>query len=443
MRTHSNRLTRWAAGILGVGALLACAGGCPAPSGAEFPQGATIGLQKVADGFTAPVALAWPDDGSGRIFIVSQIGLIHIIDANGALRSTPFLDLRDRIVELSESYDERGLLGLAFHPQYADNGRFFVYYTAPASDAVPADSDSENHISEFRVSADPDIADASSERLLLRIAKPQATHNAGQLAFAPDGTLLIATGDGGGVGDADAGHTPGLGNAQDKSKLLGKILRIDVDSEEPYGIPPDNPLLDDPEARPEIWAYGLRNPFRFSIDAQPGGAMRVFAGDVGQSLREEVNLVTAGGNYGWRVREGSLCFDPDAILSPPDECAATGADGEPLIDPIIEYSHAVGTSVIGGAVYRGEALPELRGKYIFGDFTSGFLAADGLLFAATEQADGSWSTEQLAVQGRESGLGEYLYAFGVGPDDEMYILTNNVPSPRGDGGAVYRIVPAE
>lgn len=444
MRTSPTNQVCRATALAGVVTFLSLTTGCPLPSEPGFPAGPQIGLQKVADGFTAPVALAFPDDGRGRMFVVTQPGVIHVVDADGALLPTPFLDLRDRVVELNTSYDERGLLGLAFHPDYAANGRFFVYYTAPASDAVPAESNSETHVSEFRVSSDPDIADASSETLLLRIAKPQMAHNAGQLAFAPDGTLFIATGDGGGVGDAETGHTPGLGNAQDKSKLLGKILRIDVDSAEPYGIPANNPFANDATAAPEIWAYGFRNPFRFSIDELPAGGTRLFAGDVGQSLTEEVNLVTAGGNYGWRIREGSQCFDPDAILSPPSDCPTVGADGEPLIDPIIEYSHSVGTSVIGGAVYRGSALPDLQGKYIFGDYTSGFLAADGLILAATEQADGSWSTVELRIVNRDEGeLSLYLYAFGTDLTGEMYVLTNDVPSPRGTGGAVYKITPAQ
>jgi glucose/arabinose dehydrogenase len=234
----------------------------------------------------SPVGLAAPPDGSGRLFILDQIGAVRIVDADGMLLPAPFLNLADRMVPLAVegafSYDERGLLGLAFHPDYATNGRFFVFYTAPKGADQPDEFDSESHISEFHVGADPNVGDPASEQVLLRIGKPQSNHNGGQLAFGPDGFLYISTGDGGGANDTGDGHNPAIGNGQDKTTLLAKILRIDVDSGSPYGLPPDNPFLADPTARPEIYALGTRNPWRFSFDS--GGAHRLFVGDVGQDL---------------------------------------------------------------------------------------------------------------------------------------------------------------
>jgi len=426
--------------LVALSALLSLLVGCPFFDDDRAPAGAPgVRLTRVASGLTAPVALAFPADGSGRMFVVSQTGTIEVFGEDGTRATAPFLDIRDRVVALSPSYDERGLLGLAFHPEYAANGRFFVYYNAPTDD--PA-SDSEVRLSEFRVSAaDADTADAQSERILLRILKPQAPHNAGQLAFGPDGYLYISTGDGGGVGDAETGHNPLIGNAQDKGSLLGKILRIDVNSDgEIYGIPPDNPFIADAGARPEIWALGFRNPWRFSFDDGPGGTGRLFAGDVGQALREEVNIVVSGGNYGWRVREGTLCFDPEAIAAPPADCADTAADGAPLIAPILEYGHAEGSSVIGGYVYRGAAAPAMRGRYVFADYSQTFLVPSGRILVAEETADGRWSFEEMRVAGVSTGrVDRYIYAFGRDPEGELYVLTNSVPRPVGDGGEVHRI----
>src|SRR5690606_9823083 len=217
------------------------------------------------------------------------------------------------------------------------------------------------------------------------------------------------TGDGGGIGDADVGHSP-QGNAQDLANLLGKILRIDVDAGEPYAVPPGNPFVGRPDARPEIWAYGLRNPWRFSFDQTPAGQTRLFAGDVGQAIHEEINLIQRGGNHGWRIREGVACFDPVAVTLPPADCPDTAPDGTPLIDPIIDYTHADGTAVVGGVVYRGDDVPELAGRYIFGDFAHTPAGANGRLFVATESDDGTFSHEPLRVAGVLGGqLGRYLY----------------------------------
>lgn len=413
--------------------------GCPTVPPDVGDPADVIGLELVADGFASPVAMADARDGSGRLFVADQVGVVHVIGSAGALLDEPFLDITDRLVGLSGSFDERGLLGLAFHPDYAENGRFFVYYSADRDADDPDGFDSENRVSEFRVSeADPDRADAGSERVLLDINKPQPNHNGGQLAFGPDGLLYISTGDGGGADDIGLGHTPDIGNAQDLTNLLGKILRIDVDSGDPYFVPTDNPFVDVADAMPEIWAFGLRNPWRCSFDS--GGSRRLFAGDVGQSAFEEINIIERGGNYGWRVRERSECLNGTA-------CASMDAAGEPFLDPIIEYRQQradgspLGISVIGGFVYRGSELGSLDGQYIFGDWSTGFIVPDGTLFAARENADGTWTSRELTVASQPTGrLGRFVLAFGQDADGELYVLTSQRTGPSGRTGAVFRIV---
>lgn len=419
--------------------------GAPPDNGTSPDQPPRVALRLIVEGITAPVALSEPDDGTGRLLIVEQAGRILVVGRDGELRSDPFLDIRERVVRLSTSYDERGLLGLALHPGFRDNGRFFVFYAAPPAADAPSGSDCEMVLSEFRASPpSAETADPDSERILLRIAHPQSNHKGGQLAFGPDGCLYIGSGDGGGAGDTGDGHTPGLGNAQDRASLLGKILRIDVDGGQPYAVPADNPFVDQAGAKAEIWAFGFRNPWRFAFDAPPGGPVRLLAGDVGQARVEEVDLVVRGGNYGWRIREGSGCFDPDNFGRVPASCPEVGAGGEPLIGPILEYSHAVGTSVIGGFVYRGAALPALRGRYVFGDFASATIPFGGVLFAAAEGQDGTWSFQELPVTGRSGErIGAFLYGFGQDGGGELYVLTSLTVGPAPNRGAVYKLVPPE
>ena len=238
-----------------------------------------------------------------------------------------------------------------------------------------------------------------------------------------------------------------LGNGQDKAKLLGKILRIDVDSGDPYGIPADNPLLGELGAYPEIWAYGLRNPWRFSFDA--GGGHRLFCADVGQNLFEEVNLITKGGNYGWHIKEGAHCFDAANPGTPGAQCPSVGLAGEPLIDPILEYPHTdsqgrpVGLAVVGGFVYRGSAIAGLLGAYVFGDLSTAFQTGDGTLFAADEATDGTWTKRELTIAGASGGrLGKFIFGFGQDGQGELYVLTSDNVGPVGTTGKVYRIVPA-
>jgi glucose/arabinose dehydrogenase len=403
-----------------------------------------VGLVQVAEGLTSPLTVIPPPDDSDRLFVVDQSGLIRILTSDGTLLSEPFLDLRARIVPLEAAFDERGLLGLAFHPGYATNGRFFVYYSAPLRAGAPEGFDHTSHVSEFRVSADPNRADPGSERILLQVDEPQFNHNAGTLAFGPtDGFLYIALGDGGGANDVGLGHTPEIGNGQDITNLLGSILRIDVDRGVPFAIPPDNPFVGR-EGRDEIFAYGFRNPYRMSFDM--GGSHELFAGDAGQELWEEVDLVVKGGNYGWNIKEGTHCFDPDNPTESPEECPDTGARGEPLIDPVIEYANhhqpgGLGAVVVGGNVYRGKTLPQLRGRYVFGDWSREFEDPDGTLFAAKRRRRGLWQMQELRVATNPSGrIDHYVLGFGQDEAGEIYVGATENTGPVGTTGKVFKLV---
>ncbi len=396
-----------------------------------------VKLKLVAEGFTSPVALTFPDDGTYRLFVVDQTGLIWII-SKGERIEKPFLDLRERVVKLNSFYDERGLLGLAFHPDYITNGHFYVSYSAPLQEgSSPAEWDHTTYISEFTVSStDPNQADPASERVLLAIDKPGYNYEAGHLAFGPDGTLYIATGDSVRDPAAEAGKY-----AQDTSSLLGKILRIDVngraDSGGEYTIPSDNPFIAG-EGRPEVFAYGFRNPYRFSFDISDSSKHpRLFVADVGQAMMEEVDLVIAGGNYGWSIQEGRTCFNPQNWAQPLESCITKG-----LSDPIITYAHQGDLSaIIGGMVYRGKLLPALDGGYIFGDWGKG----NGHLFVAYPPLFGAgiWNFTEIQFEppDDQAGMGQLL---GIGQDGnrELYLLTKDPGiGPIGNSGKVYAIIP--
>jgi glucose/arabinose dehydrogenase len=378
--------------------LVACGGGgggggggaAPTPAPPPAPPPALPALPAVilapfVGGLSFPVGLESPPDGTPRMFVVEQAGTIKIIQS-GALLPTPFLDISARVV----SVGEQGLLGLAFHPDFATNGRFFVYYTRGVSPAF------EIVISEFK-SLSANVGDPNSERELLTVPHPTfANHNGGQIAFGPDGFLYIGVGDGGSGGDPN-------GNGQNTQTRLGKMLRIDVTPLVGYAIPADNPFAAG-GGLPEIWAYGLRNPWRFSFD-QPTG--RLFCADVGQSTFEEVNLVTRGGNFGWNKMEGTICYPPGTA-----SCDTAG-----LSLPITEYGHdaAGGSAVIGGFVYRGTAIPGLVGTYLFGDFSS------GNVWGLRQDAQGAWQrtlmfTHSLAISafGRDAAAELYLVDYGNG-----------------------------
>jgi glucose/arabinose dehydrogenase len=432
-----------------------------APVQAQEADSPAVGLRLVAEGFTSPVALVEAPDGSGRRFVVDQAGVIRIISAAGNLLPQPFLDLRSRIVPLDPAFDERGVLGLAFHPGYAGNGRFFVYYSAPLRAGAPAGYDHTARVSEFRVSAtDANRADPASERIVLEVDKPQFNHNGGTLLFGPrDGYLYMSIGDGGGADDVGLGHVEDWyaanagGNGQDiQQNLLGNILRIDVNGGAPYAVPADNPFTGTAgcaDGCDEIWAYGFRNPYRMSFDL--GGARDLFVGDAGQELWEEVSIAVKGGNFGWNVKEGTHCFSTDNPDESPPECPDTvGAPhpraGDPLIDPVIEYANhhqpgGLGATVIGGHVYRGQALPQFSGRYVFGDWSREFEEPDGSVFVAMPRKKGLWHMEQLRIATSPTGrVGHYVLGFGQDLAGEMYVLTTDQTGPAGTTGKVYRLV---
>lgn len=403
-----------------------------------------IKLELVTDDqLAAPVQLESPKDGTGRLFIVDQIGVIYILNDEGELLDQPFLDIRNKVTNLKSGYDERGLLGLAFHPNFEKNGRFFVYYSAPPTPDTPENWDHVNRLVEYRVSSDnPNRANPEPVRTLLEMPWPYANHNGGTITFGPKGYLFIPLGDGGNRDDQGRGHAEDWyeqnegGNGQDiKQNLKGSILRIDVNQTsngQPYGIPAGNPFVGRP-GLDEIWAYGFRNPYRIAFNHQTG---KLFASDAGQEQWEEIDVVVKGGNYGWNIREGTHCFDAEAAEYFPFRCPETGKFGEPLIDPIIEYDHVKGTAVVGGAVYRGNEAPQLAGSYIFADWS-------GILFAATPPPKPSamWDRQVLQVKLQNGGkFNEYILSFGRDADYDLYVLTSDKSGPSGNTGKVWKVV---
>ncbi len=432
-----------------VAGLLAVA---PGPSGAVIPKGQIIELQTIASGMRAPIGATHAGDGSGRLFIWDQSGTIWIHDGTSLL-ATPFLNISSKLPALNPGFDERGLLGVAFHPNYETNGRFFVRYSAPRPGAAgePCFGTSrgchDEVLAEYHVSAgDPNLANPASEIILFRVAEPQFNHNGGMVAFGPDGYLYFSLGDGGGAHDGLADTPPShgpIGNGQNIETALGAILRIDVDAGPPYGIPADNPFVGGP-GLDEIYAYGLRNPFRFSFDSRPGGTNRLFLADVGQNLYEEVNIVTKGGNYGWVLREGKHCFDPFNPTVPPATCATTGAGGEPLIDPIIDYIHSEGgITVIGGFVYRGVCTSMLTGRYVFGDFSASFGTPGGRLYYLVEPTAGNYEIREFQIGMADVPYGLYLKGFGEDEDGNLFTCGSTALAPFGTGGVVHKIVPQD
>lgn len=393
------------AGVLSL-ALVICGCGSGTSNAPPPPPPPSLQLElvQVASGFSSPLDIQQPADSSGQLFVVEQGGRIKII-LGGNVLSTPFLDL-SVIPGFIESGGEEGLLGLAFHPNYAVNGRFFVNYTTRR-----LTGNLQTVIAEYRASPPSSNTALTAETILLTYDQPFNNHNGGGLAFGPnDGFLYIASGDGGNEGDPQ-------GNGQNVNTLLGKLLRIDVDSAPSpglaYKIPPSNPFVGQAGKRAEIWAYGLRNPFRFSFDRMDG---RLFVGDVGQDRFEEVDIVSGGDNLGWNIMEGNQCFSP-----------MTGCNQTGLKLPIFTYDHLQGDeTVIGGYVYHGTNIPALRGAYVFGDFIS------GRIWTLTQDAQGAWTrTQYLSVGGNSTA------SFGQDQAGELYVTnlsTGTVSRIRQVGG---------
>jgi len=357
----------------------------PAVGDARSP----VALKLVTDDLRGPTYVTHAGDGSGRLFVTEKGGTIALL-RNGQRAPKPFLDITALV---TSSGSEQGLLGLAFHPDYANNGRFFVYYTAKNGD---------NTLVRYQVSSDPDVADPATATVLFAQPDPAQNHNGGMLAFGPDTYLYVGMGDGGSAGDP-------WGNGQKRDVLLGKLLRLDVDHGEPYAIPPDNPWPSASDARGEIWAYGLRNPWRFSFDRATGD---LYIGDVGQGQYEEVDFQPAGEpggrNYGWNIREGMHCF------------RSQNCDTNGLVDPIAEYTHEFGCSITGGYVYRGAAMPQFQGNYVYGDYCS------GLIWTLKQTAPGQWAQNDLLDSKRS------ISSFGEDETGELYLTDL--------GGGLYQFV---
>ncbi len=378
-----------------------------------------IQLTSVATGFTEPLYLTHAGDGSGRRFVAQHAGRIRIIDSGGTVLATDFLNLGVTVgpniglarCTNASGGDERGLLGLAFHPNYISNGYFYVSYTRA--------SDGASIIARYSVSGNPDVASTTETIILGPIVQPQTNHNGGWMSFGPDGYLYIGIGDGGGAGDDDAGHNVSIGNGQDTTTLLGKILRIDVDNPQApnnYGIPATNPYAASVGSeRKEIFAYGLRNPWRSGFDRGTG---RLFSGDVGQGAREEIDIIVNGGNYGWRITEGNICHNPSS------GCSFAG-----LVAPIFDYPHSFGNlSVTGGYVYRGPSYPAIAGLYFYADYSSGRIwtlqeTAPGVFGNNTQRRDETFTISSFG----EDEAGEvYVCGFNNG---NIYRITDTDPQP--------------
>lgn len=395
-------MRRLAFSLIGLFFLLACGGGniggggvvTPPPGGGGGGGGTPqIALTQVVTGLSSPLDLQASPDNTNRLFVVEQGGRIKIIQ-NGAVAATPFLDISSKVTNSGEM----GLLGLAFHPSYAQNRKFYVNYVRTNA------GQRQTVIAEYlTTSTDANVADPNSERIMLVQNQPFDNHKGGQLAFGPDGFLYIGLGDGGSSGDPN-------GNGQNTQTLLGKMLRISVDppfaTGKQYGIPGDNPFFAS-GGLPEIWAYGFRNPWRFSFDSSGG---RLFVGDVGQNSFEEVDLVTKGANYGWNVMEGTHCFNPST------NCNQTG-----LTLPIHDYPRTDGTTVIGGYVYRGTAVTNLPGAYVFGDFGNGKIWM-------LQQNNSTWTRTDLLSSGKQ------ISAFGRDSSGELYVVDIT--------GSIFKIVKA-
>ncbi|KAJ8274821.1 hypothetical protein COCON_G00094460 [Conger conger] len=388
-------------------------------------------LEEVANGLRNPLAMVHSNDRTHRFFVAEQVGLVWVYLPDRSKLEKPFLNITQAVLTSPWEGDERGFLGLTFHPEYKYNGKLYVYYS------VQVGLDERIRISEFRVSAsDMNVVDHGSERIILEIDEPASNHNGGQLLFAVDGYLYVFTGDGGMTGDPFGEY----GNAQNKSALLGKVLRVDVNNNDRgplYRIPPDNPFLHEQGARPEVYAYGVRNMWRCSVDRgdhlTKEGKGRIFCGDVGQNKFEEVDIIEKGRNYGWRAKEGFSCYDKNLCIN------------SSLNDvlPIYAYPHKMGKSVTGGYVYRGCEYPNLNGMYIFGDFMSGRMMA-----LQENRQTRQWDYHEICMgkgqtclfPGLINNYHKYIISFGEDEAGELYFMSTSFPSATSPSGVVYKVV---
>lgn len=364
----------------------------------------TAKVRLISNGLHSPTAVTFP--GNGDIWVTEQTGLIRVIK-KGELLTDPLLDLRSKMIKVNGGYEERGLLGIALHPKFKSNKKFYVFYSAPAAPGL-------NHkgvVAEYRLTTKGKV-DPGSGRVILGIDEPEGNHNGGCIQFGHDGYLYISSGDGGGQGDKHGE----FGNGQNMNTWLGKILRLDVNARTGYRVPKDNPFVGRKSTKPEIWAFGFRNPYRFSFDRATGN---LFAGDVGQDLWEEVDIVKKSGNYGWKIVEGTHCFSPAA------NCNIKG-----VTMPITEYNHKEGVSVTGGYVYNGREITTLKSKYIFADWTGPV--------SYLQKVGNKWTKGKVKLQNIPPGL--KIIGFGEDVKGELYVLTNEDTGPGDAKGGIYKIV---
>lgn len=365
----------------------------------------SLSVKAIASGIQAPTAMVFPDNQ--HAWITEQSGKVRVIE-NGKLLVDPLIDVASKMFKLSNGYEERGLLGITVNPQFKINKKVYLYYDRSSS----LGSNHTGVLAEYKFSEATRKMDLNSERIILTVEEPDGNHNGGCIQFGPDGYLYLSLGDGGGQGDQHGK----IGNGQDMTSWHGKILRIDVDSESGYKVPKDNPFVGRAGIKPEIWAFGFRNPWRFSFDKVSG---QMFAGDVGQSTWEEVDIVKKGGNYGWRLMEGTHCYNPE-----------TGCDITKTIMPIAEYHHSEGVSITGGYIYNGTEIPQIKSKYIFADWT-------GRIYYL-QKSGAKWNRGKISI--KNIAENSKITAFGEDPSGELYMLTNTDTGPENKNGTIYKIV---
>lgn len=424
---------------------------------AAFAQDEGVGLALVAEGFDSPLYLADPNDGTDRLFVVDQAGLVYVVTGEGEVEAEPLLDISDRLAPRRDGLEERGLLGFALHPEFPAKSWIYLHYSAPLRAGAPSNWNHTRRVSEFAISSDdPNRVDPDSERVLIELDWPTHKHNGGGLAFGPDGLLYVGLGDGGGVhGIGDRPDYRQLDELEDGERWwpewhhfnelafdleswFGKILRIDVDRGFPgYAIPADNPFVG-AAGRDEIFAWGFRQPYRFAFDADTGD---LYVSATSEIAWEAIYRVDGPGNYGWPVLEGSRCVDIETRTEVAS-CRSVGPHGEPLRGAVVEYANlgvgeeGVGSAVVGAHVYRGSALPALQGRLVVADWSAGFSPAAGQLLLADSSDEAPWALEPLLQ------LEAYVLSLGRDAQGELYVLTNQVVGLGEATGQVFKVVPA-
>jgi glucose/arabinose dehydrogenase len=381
----------------------------------DEPTAIIINSAKIVEGIQAPTALVFPTPNIG--WVAEQTGKIRLI-RDGKLTDIVVLDTKNKMVRVGSGYEEQGLLNIAIHPKFATNHKFYVFYSRTTANINPANNRKFQHndvVVEYKLLPNSELADTASARVILSQDKPDGNHNGSGIVFGADGYLYVTFGDGGGQHDQ---HGP-IGNGQDMNTWLGKVLRVNVDATDTYTVPSDNPFVGKAGVKPEIWASGFRNPYRITLDRE---SKQLFIGEVGQDLWEEVDILEKGANYGWRVVEGNHCHNP-----------TTGCDFTGYTPPIAEYHHSEGVSVLGGYVYNGQQLPNLKGKYIFGDWTGPVWY---LQKAGNGWARGKVTLKNFPRAGKITGWGEDQAG-------ELYYLINSEAGPGPYGattGSIYKII---